>query len=523
MLAQRNTPHCGYNHFKNRLIPFAVLNRQQSALPNTLVMEIPKIGKLKRPFPWLIKLIAAAILVVIATGYFIMAARPSKINLDELTVSVEAQDFTLRISGSGEVEAVKSVNLSPKTSGILEKLYVGQGDRVRKGQKLAQMESEQLKAQLLQAQADLKQAQARLDEAKAGNRTEEINQAQARLTQAQARLDEAKAGNPNEIEQAKAQVEIARSQLDLAQERVKRNSSLFQQGAISQDQFNQVQTEARSAQATLTEAQQRLEQLQNTKNSNSPAIEQLRASVQEAEFSLQQLRNGTRIEEITQLEAAVEAAQAQVQTAQIQLEDTVIKAPFSGIVSQGYATEGGFVTPSTQASATRDGNSSAIVQISQGLQVLANVSEVDIGKIQPGQSVEIVADAFPDKVFLGNVKFVAPAAVEENDVTSFEVPVALSSEAKQELRSGMNVNLTFLGETLSDALLVPIVAVVTEGSQTGVMVLSEDNQPQFQPVTIGSTIQDQIEILEGLELGERVFIALPEGFKRLVQLRGIKN
>ncbi|NEQ65434.1 MAG: biotin/lipoyl-binding protein, partial [Symploca sp. SIO2D2] len=179
------------------------------ALPNTLVMEIPKIGKVKRPFSWLIGLITAGILVVIGAGYFIMAARPSKINLDELTVPVETQDFTLRIASSGEVEAIKNVNLSPKTAGILEKLYVEQGDRIEQGQELARMESKQLQAQLLRAQAELKQTQARLAQAQAGNRTEEINQAEARLTQAQARLNEALAGNPKEIEQAKAQVEIA--------------------------------------------------------------------------------------------------------------------------------------------------------------------------------------------------------------------------------------------------------------------------------------------------------------------------
>jgi len=476
-------------------------------------MEIPKIGKIKPPFPWLLGLITTGILVVIATGYFIMAARPSKINLDELTVPVEAQDFTLRITSSGEVKAIKNVNISPTTAGIVEKLYVKQGDRVQQGQELARMKSKQLQEQLLRAQADLKQAQARLAQAQVGSRVEEINQAQARLTQAQARLDEALAGNPKEIEQAKAQVEIARSQLDLAQERVKRNLSLFQQGAIAQDQFDQVQTEARNAQASLTEAQQRLEQLQNTKNSNSPAIEQLRASVKEAEFALEQLRNGTRIEDITERQAAVEAAQAQVRTAQVQLEEAVIKAPFSGIVSQKYATEGAFVTPTTQASVTQTGNSSAIVEISQGLEVLANVPEVDVGQIKLGQSVEIVADAFPDKVFQGRVKLVAPAGVVENGVTSFRVKVAFSPKAQQ-LLSGMKVNLTFLGETVSDALLVPIVAIVTQDGQNGVMVANEDNQPQFKPVTIGSTIQDQTEILEGLEPGERVFIALPEDFKR---------
>ncbi|NER49400.1 MAG: efflux RND transporter periplasmic adaptor subunit [Symploca sp. SIO1A3] len=477
-------------------------------------MEIPKIGKVKRPFSWLIGLITAGILVVIGAGYFIMAARPSKINLDELTVPVETQDFTLRITSSGEVEAIKNVNLSPKTAGILEKLYVEQGDRIEQGQELARMESEQLQAQLLRAQAELKQTQARLAQAQAGNRTEEINQAEARLTQAQARLNEALAGNPKEIEQAKAQVEIARSQLNLAQGRVKRNRSLSEQGAISQDQFDQVTTEARNAQATLTEAQQRLEQIQNTKNSDSPAIEQLQASVQEAAFALQQLRNGTRREEITQQQAAVEAAQAQVRIVQVQLEETVIKAPFSGIVSQEYAVEGAFVTPTTEAAATQEGNSSAIVEISQGLKVVAKVTEVDVGQIKPGQSVEIIADAFPDQVFQGNVKRIPSAAVEDNSgVISFEVQVALSPEAQQELLSGMKVDLTFLGEKVSNALLIPIGAVVTEGGQTGVMIPNEDNQPQFKSVTIGSTIQDQIEILEGLEPGERVFIALPKGFR----------
>jgi len=476
-------------------------------------MEIPKIGKVKRPFSWLIGLITAGILVVIGAGYFIMAARPSKINLDELTVPVETQDFTLRIASSGEVEAIKNVNLSPKTAGILEKLYVEQGDRIEQGQELARMESEQLQAQLLRAQAELKQTQARLAQAQAGNRTEEINQAEARLTQAQARLNEALAGNPKEIEQAKAQVEIARSQLNLAQGRVKRNRSLSEQGAISQDQFDQVTTEARNAQATLTEAQQRLEQIQNTKNSDSPVIEQLQASVQEAAFALQQLRNGTRREEITQQQAAVEAAQAQVRIVQVQLEETVIKAPFSGIVSQEYTVEGAFVTPTTEASAAQTGNSSAIFEISQGLKVVADVTEVDVGQIKLGQSVEIIADAFPEQVFQGNVKRIPSAAVEDSGVTFFKVEVALSTEAQQELLSGMKVDLTFLGEKVTDALLIPIGAVVTEGGQTGVMIPNEDNQPQFKSVTIGSTIQDQIEILEGLEPGERVFIALPKGFR----------
>jgi HlyD family secretion protein len=86
---------------------------------------------------------------------------------------------------------------------------------------------------------------------------------------------------------------------------------------------------------------------------------------------------------------------------------------------------------------------------------------VDVGQIKPGQSVEIVADAFPDKVFKGRVQRVAPEAVKEQNVTSFQVRVTLLT-GQQELRSGMNVDLTFLGEQLSNALVVPTVAIVTQ-------------------------------------------------------------
>jgi HlyD family secretion protein len=155
------------------------------------------------------------------------------------------------------------------------------------------------------------------------------------------------------------------------------------------------------------------------------------------------------------------------------------------------------------------------VAIAKGLEIEAKVSEADVGQIKPGQSVEIKADAFGDKVFKGRVRLVAPEAVEDNGVTSFEVRVELLT-GQNELRSGMKVDPTFLGERLSKALVVPIVAIATQNGQRGVMVPDADNQPKFQPVTTGSASQDetQIQVLEGLKLGQRVFIDLPEEFNK---------
>jgi HlyD family secretion protein len=469
-------------------------------------MELPRIGKVKRPLPWLAGLLAAAIMGVGGVGYLTIAARTPKIDLNKLTVPAQAQNITLRITASGSVVPIQSVNLSPKTSGRLRELYVEQGDRVEQGQVVARMEDADAKARVAQAQANLSKAQASLAEGISGSRPEEIRSAQARLLQAQARLNQARTGNPSEVDQTRAQVKAAQSRLDLAKVRADRYGNLADEGAVSLDRRDEALTDERNARAALEEAQQRLKNVQSGTN---PEIDQLEAAVAEAQAEVQRLQNGTRPEEIAQSKAAVEAAKAELQAAQVQLQDTVITAPFSGIVTQKYATQGAFVTPTTSASSTASATSTSIIAIAKGLEILAEVPEVDVGQIKPGQSVEIVADAFPDQIFKGRVKLVAPEAVVEQNVTSFQVRVSLLT-GQTELRSGMNVDLTFLGQQVNNALVVPTVAIVTKDGKTGVMIPDAKNQPKFQLVTIGPTLQDQTQVLEGLKPGQRVFIDLPK-------------
>ena len=417
-------------------------------------MEIPLLGKVKRPLRWFLGVVATGTLVVGTTTYVVSDRNP-QYDLEELTVPVKEQDLRVSIEASGTVVPVKSVNISPKNSGRIAELFVEQGDRVQQGEKLARMENEDYEAQLSQARAN--------------------------LNEVQARLEEAQAGTPQEVEQAQAQVASAQSRFELAQQRRERYQSLLEKGAISQDRFDEVLSEYLSAQANLEQARRSLEQ---TRNTNRP--------------------------EINRLQAAVESAQAQYQEAQVQFQDTIIKAPFAGIITQKYATEGAFVTPTTSASSTASATSTSILAIAEGLEVLAKVPEVDVGRIEVGQPAKIVADAYQGEVFRGEVKRVAPEAVVEQNVTSFEVLVTLFT-GQSKLRSGMNVDATFLGKQLQDALTVPTVAVVTQEGKTGVMVPGEDNQPQFQPVTLGLTISERTQILQGLESGERVFIDLPEG------------
>lgn len=474
----------------------------------TTRMQLPLIGKIKYPSGWVVGLMAASVLVIGSTTFLVVNRATPRLDIDSLTVPVQSKNTTLQITASGSVKPIQSVNVSPKTSGRLVQLLVEQGDKVERGQIIARMDNADLQAQLNRTRANVAQAQAKLDEALAGSRSEEIGQARARLAQAEAQLSLARAGSrPEEIAQAKAQVDAAASRVTLTKNRVQRNRNLYKQGAIAQDTLDEVLADDNSARATLQEAQRRLVQLQN--GSRSQDISERQAAAAETREALRQLQNGSRPEAIAQAKAVVNAAKGELQSVQVQLEDTVIRAPFSGTITQKYATVGAFVTPTTSASSTQSATSASIVALARGLEIVANIPEVDIGQIKQGQSVEIVADAYPDQTFKGRVRLISPEAVVDQNVTSFQVRVDIDT-GKNQLRSGMNVDVTFLGETLKDAQLVPTVAIVTEKGKTGVLVPDQNNKPQFRPVTIGPSVEDQTQVLSGIKAGERVFIDLPK-------------
>ncbi len=460
--------------------------------------------KSKHYTPIIAGLTAVCLTIIGFTTYKVFISSRSKVDLKTLTVPAAKQDLNVEIKASGRVEPIKSVNVSPKEPARLIKLLVEQGDRVTAGQTLAIMENGELETQVAQAEAELKQTRASFSEGEAKINAE-ISQAEARLRQVEAKLNQAQGRIPRDIEQTKAQINAAESKLKLVKERVKRNEYLLKEGGIAQDTFDEVADNYQNAQSSINELRQRLEQQQKTGGSE---VEQLQAEIAEARSALEQ-RKQTAQDEVEQLQASTEASGASFRQSEIQYADTIVKAPFDGIVTQRYAVEGSFVAPSTSGSSTASASATSIVALAQGLEVVAKVTELDIGQLQPGQKVKIVADAYPDEEFLGEVKRIAPEAVVEDNVTSFEVRVKLLS-GQDKLRSKMNVDATFIGEELRDSLVVPTVAIVTQNGETGVMVLNAEEQPEFKPVKIGLTLGEQTQVLSGIKPEERVFIDLPE-------------
>lgn len=435
-------------------------------------------GRIKWPLPWPKKRLwlwllgfGGVLLLVGGAIAFSLSRRAPSYDLDALTVPVTADELAVRIPASGTVKSIRTANLSPKSAGIVEEIYVEQGDRVTQGQPIARMDRAQLEAQLIQSQATVAEAQAQLDDVRAGASATDIGQAEAAVAAAQAQLED------------------AQSRLRLAAEDRDRNQSLYDRGAIARSELDRALSEYRSAQAGVTQAI---------------------ARVEEAEQRLLDQTNGSDAEAIAQAEARLRGAQGQLQALQVQLNDTEIRAPFDGIITQRFASEGAFVTPTATASEVASATSTAIVAIASGLEVVAEVPEADISRIQKGQTVEIQADAFIDETFRGEVKQISPAAIERQNVTVFQVKIQLLSGVEK-LRANMNVTATFIGEQLENVLVVPTVSVVTQGGESGVLIPGENGRIQFEPVVLGPQVGDRIQVLEGVEAGDRVFVDLPPG------------
>jgi HlyD family secretion protein len=420
---------------------------------------------------WKLGISAIGLVGTIAIAYIIFRPQPTpEINIETDTVLVKSQDLQLQIKVNGLVQSIRKINISPSTQGRIMELFVREGDRIQAGQAIARMDDEQLQAQVSQYEAILDRSQAQLAERLAGSRQEEVAKAEADVIRSEARVQE------------------ARSQLQLATEKLNRRQILQKEGAITREALNESQVDVRNAEDNLTQTQ---------------------ASLAISQQDLARQRSGFRAEEIAQTRAQVAEANAQLQSFQIQLNNTLVRAPFGGIITRRFTDVGDFVAPTTSASSSDGATSASIAELSSGLEVEAKVPEANIAGIKQGQSVEVRSDSYPDQVFKGQVQSIAPRAVKENSITSFRVKVKLETGLEQ-LKAGMNVKLAFIAEPIQNALVVPLSAVVTQkDGQRGIWLLDANREIRFQLIRLGSENGSQVQILEGLKAGDRILISPP--------------
>ena len=203
---------------------------------------------------------------------------------------------------------------------------------------------------------------------------------------------------------------------------------------------------------------------------------------------------------------SVESAQLSAGTAADNLDDYRIESPISGTVIEKKFKAGDKV----------DGASSgtlALIYDMSYLKVEMNVGELDIGKVRAGQTVEITAAALMGESFRGTVERVSVNGTTTSGFTTY--PVTIVIEEYGDLKPGMNVSATILGETVKNALCVPVgavnrgntVLVPGEGALTeDGTALADPSGVEERPVTLGKSDDTYIEITSGLAEGDTVLI-----------------
>jgi RND family efflux transporter MFP subunit len=212
----------------------------------------------------------------------------------------------------------------------------------------------------------------------------------------------------------------------------------------------------------------------------------------------------------------IEVAEANLRSAQVQLDYCTVRAPFTGVVIAKAAQVGEIVSPfSAGGGFTRTGIGTLVDMDS--LEIEVDVNEAYINRVQPGQPVESVLNAYPDWRIPSHVIAIIPTA----DRSKATVKVRIGLDAKDDrIVPDMGVRVSFLEEKQPAApvpqaprgVLVPAAAVHSQGDRQVVFVVT-DNRAQLRTVTLGGTRGDSRQVLSGLSPGEAVIVDAPADLK----------
>jgi RND family efflux transporter MFP subunit len=277
----------------------------------------------------------------------------------------------------------------------------------------------------------------------------QASEAEANAAQIEARLG-IKPGNEFDVN-AVPEVQNAKAGFELAQNEFNRIRSLLDQRVVSQSEFDQRRTQMEAAR----------QQYESAKNGAAQQYQ------------------------------ALQAARARVALAHKAVADTVVRAPFAGLVAERVATTGDYVTKGLKV---------AIVVRVNPLRVQLTVPEQFVSAIVVGAPVNFEVDAYPGRQFTGKIRYVSPALEANQRALTVEAVVA---NPDRELKPGLFATARIEQQQRTPGVLVPASAVQTTAGTSRVFIVNGDHVEE-RIVTVGQTVDSNVEISNGLKAGERV-------------------
>ena len=360
---------------------------------------------------------------------------------------------TLKVTG--EVVATNAVVIAATKEGPISYCPWREGDEVKKGDKLVEIDRPVHRAELQQAKAALEVARAKLADLKAGTR-------------------------PEEIDQAKTNVQRWKATLEEAQTSYERQKELLAKDFTSQQAVDRAREK----------------------------MEVARAELANAEEKLRMLKAGPTRTEIAVQEAAVEEANSKLELARAHLEECLIKAPFDGIVTQVHVRPGDLATPRSPLIEMFDPDS---------LVVRFSVPEAHAAAMVPGLTVEAQLDALPKEKFQGQVARVYPRLDPNMRTRTVEAKLEGSDRLMPYQFARIAVNLG----SAEDATIVPAQALRETPDGRKVAYVVKDGKASRRIVEVGMEQGRRVQILSGIQAGERIIVTGSEGLKDGASVRVI--
>lgn len=354
----------------------------------------------------------------------------------------------------------KDISINTKIPGRIVRFYVEEGQKVKAGDPIVEISSEELEAKKLQLLAQVEQAKAGVEVAQAvvdmaqanSNASQErVLQAQAGLAASQSQRDIASAINNKAENGARTQeVAQAESAYNLWQATYDRAVVLFDGGAISQQKLEEIKTQMEVSKLTFEMAKEGART--EDKAAASAQLSMAESGVLASNALVNQAIEGSNaaLAQLSQAQAGLVAAQgkldqanAGLQEVEVYLKDTNIKAPIDGVITAINSDEGELVSI---------GTSIGTISNLEKCWINVNLDEDKLEGVTEGQIVEVTLLAYKDQVFEGKIvtinkqpDFAIKKATNENgnfDVVSFGVKIELDNN-KQIFRPGMTAIVDF--------------------------------------------------------------------------------
>jgi HlyD family secretion protein len=333
------------------------------------------------------------------------------------------------VTAKGEIVPARFVHVSFGASGTISRLNVKEGDAVKAGDVLAQLDTQDLEFQVKTAQDGLDLARSTLAQAQVPASPEEITSAQAAYDSAVAALEQSRRGPTQEdFAILKANLEKAQAALDQAQ-------AAYDRAGGATNPYSGLLPQSLQLQTATLDYQIAKANFDKANKIDSAAVEQAQAAVTEAKATLDLKQKGPRPEDIAVAQVHVQQAETALEQAQAALSKAKLTAPFDGTITE--------VTP----------HAGEVIQAGAPLITLADLSQLHVettdldeygaAHVSPGQAAKITLNAFNDKTLTGKVTDIGLQSVtlQTGDI-SYVVTLSLDNQ-DPELRWGMTVKVEF--------------------------------------------------------------------------------